>query len=421
MSDPHTSDYNAARAGDDLSADGGSESRATGSIAGSSDDQYTLVDLLTVLARRKRMLLVFPAVVAILTALLSLLLPNIYTATARILPPQQSQSQGTAMLGQLGIVSGISGAGIALKGRNDLYIGMLKSRTVGDAIIARFDLNKRYGHGHQSVTRATLAGQSSFNSGNDGIIVIDVDDPDPKTAAALANAYVDELYRLTQSLAVTEASHRRLFFEKQLKLAKANLASAEVELKRTQQETGLIRLDDQARALIENIARTRGQVSAKEVQLSVMREFATASNPDYLRAQQELKELRAQLARSERDKGAEPGVFMSTGKIPETGLEYIRKLRDVKYHETVFELLAKQLEVAKIDEAREGSLIQVLDEAVIPEVKSKPQRLKLVLLAMLGALLVAIAWALLADAFSRALLDPIYSRRLRRFRESLTH
>ena len=259
------------------------------------DDEISLLDLLIVLAKHKKLILGLPFLAALLAAGISLLLPNIYTGTTKILPPQQTQSSAAAMLAQLGGLAGGAGGALGIKNPNDLYIGMLKSRTLGDNLIQRFELQKVYEAKTMFDTRKAIDANTKIASGKDGIITIDFDDKDTKRAAAVANAYVEELYKLTQTLAVTEASQRRLFFEKQLTLAKDSLANAEVALRQTQERTGLIKLDDQGRAIIESVARMRAEIAAKEVQLGAMRTFATKNNPDYVLLVQQLGGLRAQL------------------------------------------------------------------------------------------------------------------------------
>jgi len=236
-----------------------------------------------------------------------------------------------------------------------------------------------------------------------------VTDKDPRRAAEMANAYVDEYKKLSATIAVTEASQRRLFFEQQLVQAKENLADAEEALKRTQEKTGLIQLDGQARAVIESVALLRGQVAAKEVQIRAMHQFAAEQNPDLQLAEQELAGLQTELARmgSGSATGGSSGDFlMPKGSVPQAGLDYVRKLRDMKYNETVFELLAKQFEIAKIDEARQGSVVQLLDKAIPPDKKSFPQRLLIIVCSMIGGLVLAVFWVLFSEALRFARRDP---------------
>jgi len=224
---------------------------------------------------------------------------------------------------------------------------------------------------------------------------VQVDDLDPKRAAQLANGYVDALQQITQVFAVTEASQRRLFFEKQLMQAKQNLSDAEINLKQLQEKTGIIQLDVQAQQIIGTAAGLKAQIAMKEVELGGMRTFATGNNPDYIRMQQTLAGLRAQLSK------IETGATTS-GNVPEAGLEYMRKVRDLKYAETIYDALIKQFEMAKIDEAKESSVIQVLDIAVVPENRTKPKRSITVLFSAAATGILAILWAFIAEAIQNA-------------------
>ena len=382
-------------------------------IAESEADEVSFLDFLIVLAKRKTFILGTTVGTAMVAAIVSLLLPNIYTGTARLLPPQQNQSTASMLLGQLGGLAALSGASLGLKNPNDLYVGMLKSRTVADKIITQFDLQRLYERDTMEDTRKQFANLSTIISGKDGLITVEFDDEDPQRAAAIANAYVEQLESLTQNLAVTEAAQRRLFFERQLQEAKRDLSDAEIALKVTQERTGLIKLDDQGKAIIEAVAALRAQISSKEIELRSMRTFATEGNPHYVRGQQELAGLRGELAKLERAHVAGGGdVLLTTGKVPEAGLEYLRRFRDVKYQEAIFEILAKQFEAAKIDEAKESAIIQIVDRAVVPDRKSKPQRSIIVILfALLGGF-VALVVAFVREAHEKARANPNAAARL---------
>jgi uncharacterized protein involved in exopolysaccharide biosynthesis len=377
------------------------------------EEGINLLDLLIVLARHKRTVFGVPLVAAIGAAIVSLLLPNVYTGTTRILPPQQSASAASALLNQLGgaMLLGIGGgSGLGVRNPNDLYVGMLKSRTVVDNLIARFNLNKVYQQELQSSTRLALQGNTSIAAGRDGIITIEVNDKDPKRAAELANAYVDELMKLTKVLAVTEASQRRLFFERQLLQVKDNLTAAEIAARQGLQKGGLAQVDAQGRSMIEVTARLRAQISAKEVQIGSMRTFAAEGNPELQRTQQELEALRRELARIE---GSSPVAAVGKGEaVGSGGLDNLGRLRDVKYYEFLYELLAKQYELAKIDEARDATIVQVMDKAIEPDRKSKPKRTLIVLLSAIVAGLVAVLWAFVREAREKARGDPEHARRL---------
>lgn len=382
--------------------------------------ELSALDLMLFLARHLRLLLIAPAVVAIAAAAISLALPNYYRGATKLLPPQQTQSSAAMMLAQLSSVTGLPAPSLGIKNPNDLYVGMLKSRNVADALIERFSLKELYERETLHDTRRMLAERTTISHGRDGIIAIEVEDRDGKRAADLANGYVEELHRLTQTLAVTEAGHRRLFLEGQLELTRESLASAEDALRKTQESTGLIKLDEQGRAIIEAVATLRAQIAAKEVEAGAMRLFATDRNPGYLRVQQEILGLRSELARlegSSRSGGSD--IFVPTGKVPEAGLAFVRRLRDVKYHESVLELLSRQYEIARIDESRDSSIVQVLDRAIAPERKSRPHRARIVIVSTVLAGLAALLVALLLDALERARHDPGQSRKLQALRKAL--
>lgn len=382
--------------------------------ADEDDNEIHLLDLLIVLARHKKLVLGMPVLIGSLAMVVSLLITPIFTSTVKIMPPQQQNSgAAAALLGQLGGFAGIAGNMAGLKNPGDLYVGMLGSRTITDRLIERFKLQERYESKTIDDARLEFADAVDIGSGKkDGLIEISVSDEDPKFAAELANAFVEELTKLTQTLAVTEASQRRLFFEQQLKEAKDQLANAEVALRRTQEKTGLIQPDGQVQAIISSIAQLKATIAAKEVQLKAMRTFATAQNPDLLRTQEELRGLQVQLAKLEKNQPAKEGDFMvPTGNVPEAGVEYVRSLRNVKYYETLFEMLAKQYELARIDESKDSSVIQVLDKAVPAEKKTKPKRALITLIGILGGGMLGVLLAFLKEAYLRSRTNPDDSAR----------
>jgi uncharacterized protein involved in exopolysaccharide biosynthesis len=281
-------------------------------------------------------------------------------------------------------------------------------------MIRRFGLMAEFHQKYMSTTRKAFENRATVESGTkDNLIKISVEDKDPKRAAEMANAYVEEYRRLSQTLAIGEASQRRLFFEQQLEQAKDNLEKAEESLKLTEQATGMIQLDTQARALIESVATLRAQVAAKEVQLQAMRTFATSENSNVVQAQQELESLQSQLAKlGGTDDSTSAGLIIPKGKVPQAGIEYVRKLREVKYNETIFEILARQFEMAKLDEAKEGALIQVVDPAIVPDYKSFPKRGLITLLAAFAGLIIGSFVAFFQAAMDRLRQDPEQRERL---------
>jgi uncharacterized protein involved in exopolysaccharide biosynthesis len=370
---------------------------------------------LVILAKRKLFIISFIGAVAVLSVVISLLLRNNFTANSKILPPQQSQSMSTtAMLSQLGPLAALAGSSLGLRNPSDIYVSMLKSRTVEDALVDRFHLMEVYKAKKRTDARLSLEDHSSILNGKDGVISISVEDHDPNRASEMANAYVEELEKLTKVLAVTEAGKRRIFFEREVKMAMDDLGNAEVALKQTQEKTGMIMLTPQATAIIEEVTSLRAGIAAKEVEIQAMHSFATPENPDLVRAEQEVAAMKVQLSKLERGRASAADVPVEN--VPAAGLEYLRKLRDVKYHEALFELLAKQYEAAKIDEARDSLLVQQLDKAVPPDRKSGPYRSLIVLGSTFFATLLAILIAFAMERLEQAKDDPQFVARLQLFK-----
>ncbi len=365
-----------------------------------TETDVSVLDSLVLLLERKRFILRFVLSAFVLAIVVSLLLPVQYEAKTVLLPPAQNSSIGSALMGQLGnlgalgSLASLAGGGLGLKNPADMYVSLLTSRTVEDAMIQRFGLMKEYREKRMSDTRKELERRTTAVAGTkDGLIRLSVEDHDPMRAAELANGYVEEFRKLSASLAITEAARRRLFFEQQLQQAKEKLTQAEEAMTKTERTTGVLQIDSQARSLIESAAILRAQVVAKQVQIEGMRSFATDDNPALVLAKQELAALQSQLehlAGSQTDTGSD--INLSKGRVTEAGMEYLRRFRDLKYQETVFELLAKEFEVAKLDEAREGSIIQVVDAAVPPDRKSSPHRALIVLGATIFAFFIAVFW-----------------------------
>ena len=381
------------------------------------EDEISLLDLLIMLAQRKRVVLWFTLGCAVLAIIVSFLLPSRYTATVTLLPPQQNSSIGSVLTSQLGALGGmasLAGSSLGLKNPNDMYVAMLKSRTVEDAMVQHFGLMQEYHERYLSDARRAFEHHATVDgSGKDGLIHISVEDHDPRHAAELANGYVDQFRNLSEHLAITEAGQRRLFFEQQLKRANQNLGDAEEALKETEQKTGLIQLDSQARALIESAAALRAQIAAKEVQIQGMQTYAADQNAQLVQAEQELDSLRAQLTKlggSETSPGS--SIIPPKGQMTEAGMEYVRRVRDVKYYETIFDILARQFEIAKLDEAKEGALIQVVDPAISPDKRSFPKRSLIIIGATAMGLLMGVFCAFLQSGYARLKADPAMNSKM---------
>jgi uncharacterized protein involved in exopolysaccharide biosynthesis len=357
-------------------------------LADQEDDEISLLDLLQTIVDNLRLLVLGPLAVGILALGISFLIPPTYTAKTQFLPPQQQQSAAAGLLQSLGGLGGLAGAAAGLKNPADQYLAYMKSNAVKDALIDRFKLMDRYEAKLRTDARMALDGAVRIASGKDGLISVEFDDKDPQFAADLANAHVEELQKLLGRLAVTEAQQRRLFFEKQLTQAKDKLTAAEQSLKSTGISDSVLKSNPAS--AVAGIAALKAQVTAQEVKVGAMRGYLAETAPDFKQAMTELANLRAQLSKQDKD---------DTPNTPAGQGDYISKYREFKYHETLFELFAKQYELARVDEAREGAVIQVLDAAQPPERKAKPKKALIAIIATL-----ATGFALLLFVFIRQAL-----------------
>ena len=376
-----------------------------------------LFDLLIIAASRKWFILGMTLLGALIAAGVALLVPPMFTATAVIMPPQQQQSAASSLLGQLGPMASLAGGSLGLKTPADLYIGILGGRTIADQLIGTFELRKIYKTKTVQDTRLVLAKRTHFSTGKDSLIRISVDDLDPKRAATLANAYVDALHLQNGRLAITEAAQRRLFFEEQVEKEKDALADSEGALKSTQEHTGVLQVNAQMEATLRAMVQLRALIASQEVALTTLEGAATKENPVVIRQETELASLRSQLKELEHRAG--PGIagdpIIAATELPRIGLQYVRAVRDVKYHETLYELLSKQYEVARIDEAKEAPVIQIVDTAVPPEKKSWPPRALLTIAGGVCCGLLACLWALLSNRFQ----NPADAQKMRQLRGAI--
>ena len=370
------------------------------------DDEISLLDLLQVVADNLRLLVLGPLVAGLLALAYSFTITPIFTATTKFMPPQQQQSGAAAMLAGLGALGGLAGAA-GIKSLADQYVAFLKSNSVLDALVNRFKLMDRLDTKSREDARRAISGNVQIASAKDGLITIDASDKDPAFAAQLANAHVEELGKLLNRLAVTEAQQRRLFFEKQLANAKDNLVKAEQALKASGVNSSALKANPAT--AVEGMAKLKAGITVQEIKLGAMRGYLTESAPDLKQAQTELAAMRAQMARAENE---EPSTNSSDS-------DYIARFRDFKYHETLFDLFAKQYEMARIDESREGAVIQVLDAAQPPERKSKPKKAELTMVTTLAAGFALLLFIFVRQALSNADQSPEMVEKLDRLRRAL--
>lgn len=340
-------------------------SSKTRSAVDIEDQTASVGELLGPLGVRWKLIALSTALAGAVGLAAAYLLPATYTARAVIMPPQQQSSSAASALSSLGALAGLTGAGV--RNPTEQYVALMGSTTVLDRLIDEFQLIKVYDEDLRSDARKVLEKNVMISVGKkDSLITIEVDDRSPDLAAKIANAFVVELRRFTNSLAVTEAQQRRVFFETQLQETKSRLTQAQIALQSSGYNPGALKVEPKAAA--ESYAKLRAEVTAAEVRLQGMRRMLSDTAPEVMQQQAMLSALRSELIKLERSAvdPVNPGLDGSA--------DYITKFRDFKYQETLFELFARQYELARVDESREGALIQVVDIATPPEKKSKPKR-----------------------------------------------
>jgi uncharacterized protein involved in exopolysaccharide biosynthesis len=368
---------------------------------------WSFFGALTHLARGKRPVLLVTGIAFLIGIIVSLLLPVSYTATTKIMTPQQTQPSATLLMSQLALnstvtnpLAGATGGGLSLRNPNELYLGLLASRPVADGIIAEFGLFGVYHAKNMTAARKALADRTIVTSEKSTLIAISVTDTDKKRAAAIANAYPEQLRDLTKNLAVTEASQRRLFYEDRLKDAKADLVNAELTFQQIQKQKGLVQLDAQTKALITSLADLHAEVADKEVQLQALRSYSTEQNPEVQLLESQLSSLQNQTAKLEERSGAPESGGLDLADVAGAGADYLRAEHELEYRQALFDLLLKQYDAARWDESRNAAVIQVVEEAIPPDTKSAPRRTLIVLVftafGLLGAWLYILGRNILA-------------------------
>lgn len=338
--------------------------------------------------RHWRLLLLTPLAAAAIGFGGAQLVPKTYLAKTTVLPPQPAQSGAAAALSSLGALAGLGGAAAGMRTPGDQYGAFLQSVTILDRIVGRFDLMKVYEVDYRVDARDKLRERLGVTVGKkDGLIAVEVRDRDAKRSADIANAFVEELRSFTSSLAVTEAQQRRLFFEQQMTASRKRLDEAQAALQASGFSLGALRTEPRSAA--DSYARLRAEITATEVRLQSLRSSFSDNAPEIRQAVTALAAMRSQLAQLEADSG------------PSRDGGYVSRYRDYKYEETLFELFARQYEIAKVDESREGGLIQVVDPATPPEKEVSPRPLRIAAACAALAVLACLAWVAFASARRR--------------------
>lgn len=370
------------------------------------DDEISLLDLALTVAENLRLLVLGPLAAGVAALGISFAITPTFTATTLIMPPQQQQSAASMLAQQLGALGGLGAAAAGLKNPNDQYVALLKSRAIEDRLIERFKLVERYEANLKHDARLRLEANTRASSGKDGLIKLDFDDHDPAFAAEVANAYVEELARLLKTLAVTEAQQRRIFFEKLLAETRDKLANAQKALAATGVNPSALRGSPEA--TVTPLAQLQAQIRAQEVRLGVMRGYLAESSAEFRRAQDELAGLRAQVQK------AGQAVPPAAGEN-----DYIARYREFKYQETLFELFSRQYEIARVDESREGAVIQVVDRALPPERKTKPKKAMIAIVATLAAGIALLLFVFVRQSLRNASNEGESAGKLQQLRQHL--
>jgi len=367
------------------------------------EDEINLLDYWRVLVKHKKMIGAIVGAAIVISVIVSLLLPKIYSSTTKIFAPQQENSLSAGILAQLpGGLSGQASGMLSGGTPADIWVAVLESQTLKGAIVEKFGLLERYELETLEDARRRLDGQVSVNKSRDGIVSITVEDRIPEKAAELANAFVEELDRVNRDLITSSSRRMRIFVEKRLEEAKLKLVETEESLKDFQEKYKAIKLDDQSTATIEAVGLMKGQLMAKEVELQTLLSFATSNNPQVGILRAEIRALKRGLRELEgttSDKTSD--ILIPTAKIPDLGLRYVRFLREFKIQETLFELLTQQYEMARIQEAKDSPTVQVLDRALVPEKRSKPKRRRIVMLSVMVSGFLAVFLAFFLEYIAR--------------------
>lgn len=367
------------------------------------NNEIILLDYFKILIKRK--LLIGLIILASFTGslIISSLLPKRYSSTASILPPQQESSIGAGIMSQLpGGLGSLAGGVLGAKSPSDLWVGILKSRNLRDALITRFDLENVLGKKTLEDTRAAFDKMIIVSKSKEEIISISVEDKDPKRAAAIANAFIEELERINKGIVMTSGKRTRVFVEERLNEAKGGLTNAENNMRSFQEKNRAVKLDDQSKAIIEALGTVKGQLIAKELELKVLLSYATPNNPYAEILKTQVEDLKGKLRELEDGKGT-PGnpasrdIFIPTSEIPGLMIQYARLLRDAKVQQTLYELLTQQYEMSRIQEAKDTPTVQVLDIAKVPQKKSKPNRTIIVLLSTITSVFFGVFLAILLE------------------------
>ncbi len=385
------------------------------------DSREWQAERLRLLWERRRFFFRAGAIGLLVSTLVAFLIPKSYTSTTQLMPPDTQSSSGIAMMAAMaakvgGGLGSMAGDLLGVKSSGALFIGVLRSQTAQDRLIQQFDLKKIYGKRLIADARTMLDENTSISEDRkSGIITISVTDHSPQRAAALANAYVDELNTLVSELSTSSAHRERVFLEERLKVAKRDLDSAVNELAQFSSKNNTLDIQQEGKAMLDAAGTIAGEMIAAQSQLEGLRQIYTDNNARVRSLNARVAELRKQLEKlggtsangangtsASTDQAGDPSAAKAGGglpyptikSLPLLGAKYADYYRRAKIQETVYELLTEQYELAKVQEAKETPSVKVLDPARIPEKKSFPPRLVIMFLGTFLAFAMSMVWVL---------------------------
>jgi uncharacterized protein involved in exopolysaccharide biosynthesis len=378
------------------------------------DEELSLFDLACMVWRRRWLVVGVCATAGIVAFGVSKLMPKVYESMATLVAPKEGT--GSSLLGGIaasGLIQQVPGLSLpslpSFTPNRDLLVGVLKSRTIAQALVDKFGLRDRYRSAYLDDAINQLRGATTISVSREGVISVKVEDRDPAIAAAMANHYVELLDQFVGQYGTGEAGRQRVFLTGQLTRARVDLDSAEQGLRRFQEQNRAIVLQEQTKGAIEAAARLKGEIMGTQVQLQVMRNFATDANPEVIAIRRRIDEMNRQLtqmqygeASVQRSDGRGQGDFtVPFARVPGLGLELVRLTRDVRIQEVLVTLLTQQLEQARISEARDTPVVQTLDRAVPAERYSRPRAVLNAGLATLAGLVVSAFVAIVLESRGR--------------------
>lgn len=368
--------------------------------------QFSAFDLLLPLLENIRWLVFLPLLAGVAALGWTYYVAPTFTARTTVLPPQSAQGSAASALASLGSLASLAGGSAGLRTPADQYVALMQSAAVADRIIDQFKLVEAYKVQYKTDARKVLEGIVRISLGKkDGLITIEVDDKDPERAAGIANQHVQELRKLLGTLAITEAQQRRLFFEQQLTRTKGDLQKAQTSLQASGFNAGALRAEPRAAA--EGYARLKAETTSAEIRLQAIRRTFSDNAPEVAQLSATVGALRAQLSAAEVNTNAD------------INSDYVSKYREFKYQETLFELFSRQFEAARIDESREGALVQVIDPATKPERRSKPRRSVVAIGTTLISFVLLALVIVVRARWIETSADPRYRHRNQRLRKAL--